>query len=285
MWEGSRMPWVPELFTAPVLQQILDKRRRDELVAVPFFPGLLAGEPDALIASFTGEPELHDPMRGRVKGKRAFADYIASMSAWLVERNATIEDVTHVILADRGFEEVVLHVDSDHGRVGLPFAVVADHPSGERLDELRLYYSTWPLTHRHAIRPPLLQRDAQLRVPDVLAEHLRALEAGDIDALVAAFEPDGYVREPAGADAVHSGPDTLRTFYESWCSNGGGIRLEACALVDDGRTCALEYNLVRWGVTELLPQAGVAVFARGPAGALAAARVYDDADPPLATVG
>src|SRR3954454_16701007 len=202
MWEGWRMAWVPELFSAPVLQQLLDKRRHDEALAVPFFVGLLADEPDALVESFSGEPELYDPVRGRIKGTQPFSDYVARMSAWLVERHAAIEDVTRVILADRGFEEVVLHVDGPNGRIGLPFAVVADHPSDGRIDELRLYYSTWALTGRHATRLPLLQPDPRLRPPDVVAEHLRALAAGDVDALVAGFEPDGYAREPAGGDGV-----------------------------------------------------------------------------------
>ncbi len=62
------MPWVPEMFSAPVVQRLLDQRRQDEVVSMGFFEGLMADEPDALIASFAGEPELHDPMRGRIKG-------------------------------------------------------------------------------------------------------------------------------------------------------------------------------------------------------------------------
>jgi hypothetical protein len=54
-----------------------------------------------------------------------------------------------------------------------------------------------------------------------------------------------------------------------------------CALVDDKRACALEYNVVRWGKTELPPKAGVAVYVRGPSGKLAAARIYDNINPPL----
>ena len=38
---------------------------------------------------------------------------------------------------------------------------------------------------------------------------------------------------------------------------------------------------MRWGRTELPPQPGVAVYVRGSSGKLAAARIYDDADPPL----
>ena len=64
------MPWVPELFSAPVLQQVLDKQPAGRSsIAVPFFDGLSAGEPDALVESFAGEPELHDPVRGRDQGR------------------------------------------------------------------------------------------------------------------------------------------------------------------------------------------------------------------------
>ena len=126
----------------------------------------------------------------------------------------------------------------------------------------------------------MLQPDGQLNESDVVAEYQRALAAGDVDAIVAAFEPDGYAREPAGGDHIHRGADGLRAFYERLFSNGGGIPLEHCALIDDQRVCALEYNVVRWGKTELPPEAGVAVYVRGESGKLAAARIYDDVDPP-----
>jgi SnoaL-like domain len=114
-----------------------------------------------------------------------------------------------------------------------------------------------------------------------VGEYQRALAAGDIDAILATLEPDGYAREPAGGDYVHRGPKRLRQFYESLFSNEGGIPLEHCALTDNQRACALEYNLVRWGKTELAPKAGIAVYVRGESGKLAAARIYDDSDPPL----
>jgi hypothetical protein len=275
------VPWLPELFTAPALQQVLEKRQRASLVAVPFFDGLIAGEPDALVESFAGEPELYDPVRGRIKGERGFRAFLAELSAWMVKRNVSVEDVGHVVLDGPGFEEVVLHLDGERGRVDLPFAIVANRLSDGRICELRTYYSNWPLTGRHANRPPLLQPDPELRESDVVAEYQRALAAGDVGAIVAAFEPDGYAREPAGGQYLHRGPDALRAFYERLFSNGGGIPLEHCAVIDDGRACALEYNVVCWGRTELPPQAGVAVYVRGQSGKLAAARIYDDTDPPL----
>jgi hypothetical protein len=37
---------------------------------------------------------------------------------------------------------------------------------------------------------------------------------------------------------------------------------------------------VRWGVTDIPPQAGVAVYERASSGLLSAARIYDDVEPP-----
>ena len=42
----------------------------------------------------------------------------------------------------------------------------------------------------------------------------------------------------------------------------------------------MEYNCLRWGDRELLPQAGIAVYERGADGLLAGVRVYDDVQLP-----
>src|ERR1700744_3334188 len=113
------------------------------------------------------------------------------MNAWVARRNITVENVAHVVTKRRGFEEVVLPLDGEGGRVELPVAIVADREDDGHIDELRIYFSIWPLTRRHANRPPLLQPDPDLRAPDSVSEHQEALAAGDVDAIVAAFEPDG----------------------------------------------------------------------------------------------
>ncbi len=278
------MPFMPELFSGPALARFYDKKRREELEAVPYFDGLMAGEPDALVGSFAAAPEVHDPVRGRVKGTRAFEAFVTEMNAWIARRNITVENVAHVVTKRHGFEEVILHLEGEPGRVELPVAIVADRETDGHIDELRIYFSTWALTRRHANRPPLLQPDPELRAPDIVSQHQEALAAGDVDAIVAAFEPDGYAREPAGRQYLHTGPDGLGSFYHRLFSNDGGIPLEHCALIDDKRTCALEYNVVRWGQTDLSPEAGVAVYARGQSGKLAAVRIYDDVDPPACCV-
>ena len=70
-WDACGVPWSPELFSTPALQQVLDKYRleRPPVGAVLRRPADV-GEVDALVESFAGEPELHHPVRGRVKGRR-----------------------------------------------------------------------------------------------------------------------------------------------------------------------------------------------------------------------
>ncbi len=270
------MPWAPELFSAPLLQRVEEQWGR-ELVTVPFFDGVLAGEVDPLVGSFAGEPELHDPIRGRIRGVRAFGTYVSETRAWLNGHNVAVENVEQVVAERHGFAEVVLHLDGESGRVALPVAVVSDRRSDGRIRELRMYFSNSSLTGREVSRPPLLQPDPELKLPDVVADYRRALSAGDVTAVVAAFEPDGYTREAAGEDKLHSGSDGLRAFYERLLSNDGGVLVEPCTLIDDGHSCALEGNTVRSG---LPPQAGMTVFVQGQGGRLAAARLYNDIGPP-----
>jgi len=92
--------------------------------------------------------------------------------------------------------------------------------------------------------------------------------------------PTATPAEPSGGVYVHRGAEGLRELYAHLFANGGGIPLEHCTLTDDGVRCAIEYNCVRWGVTNILSQAGVAVYERGNSGLLGAARIYDDVSPP-----
>lgn len=273
------MPWVPELFTAPVLERILDKRRLDKLVAVPYFAGLMAGDPGPLVESFGGEPEVHDPIRGRVKGVAAFTTYVTRSSEWLRQHNASVEDVEHVILDRRGFEEVILHLHVDTRSVTLPILVVADRRLHGRIDEVRIYFSSRPLTGRPTTQPPLLQPEPGLRLPGPVAAYVNALAAGDEDAVGAAFELDGYVRDADGGRRTLGGPDGLSARDERPSATDGGMLLEPCDLVEDRRGTLLEYNVSRRSATPVLPQAGAAVFTSGHGGKLAAVRLYDSLPP------
>src|SRR3712207_2801765 len=162
------MPWYPELFTPDSLERVWDDERRRRLQVVPFFPGIMTGEIDALVESFAGEPEVHHPIRGRIKGVADFERFARETQRWLAERAATVEDVDFVITDARGVEELVLHLDDG---TALPVAIASDRDGRGRIVEQRVYFSTWPLTGGHAVRPPLLQPDPGLHASGVVGEY------------------------------------------------------------------------------------------------------------------
>jgi SnoaL-like domain len=280
------MPWMPEVFTAPIAEA---RHAQAEATgtndAVPYYEGILAGEPEALVRSFAArQPVLDDSRVGYVEGVRELRAFASGTADWLRERDAVVENVALTLTPTRTVEEVVLNLLADDGaRLELPVAIVSDRNPDRTLKVIRIYHSTWPLTGEHRVRPPLLPADPNLHAEGTPAEYQRALAEGDLEGILATFEPDGYAREPSGAAYLHRGTEALRELYAYMFANGGGIELEHCTLTDDGVRCAIEYNGVRWGDAEIPPQAGVAVYERGGSGLLSAAHIYDDVEPPSAS--
>jgi hypothetical protein len=236
---------------------------------------LIAGDRAALLTEFSGEPAVDDPLGGRVRGGEAFARFVAERHAWLRERSARLSLRRTTRGADRTVVEAVLDLREGERAIEFPIAVVADRAPDGRARAVRVYHSSWPLEGKHRVRAPLLPADPTLRLSGAVAAYQRALAAGDLEGILATFEPDGYFREPSGGAYVHRGPAELRAFMTK-ILGAGGIGLEHATLTDDGVVAAIEFNAVGFGPRRLTPQAGLAVYERGPGGRLAAARIYDD---------
>src|SRR3954451_1866028 len=155
--ERRLMPFIPELFSAPALARI-EERRRARVDGVSFFDGLTSGEIDALVGSFAGEPEVHQPVSGRIRGASAFARFVSYTTGWMHDSGVSVEDVDSVHTPSRGVEEFVLHVPSEGGRIELPMALAADLDAHARMTELRIYFSRWPLSGVRGARPPRCSR-------------------------------------------------------------------------------------------------------------------------------
>jgi hypothetical protein len=52
------VPWLPELFSAPVVARFEEQTRRNEVLTVPYFAGFLTGEVDALIGGAPHAPVI-----------------------------------------------------------------------------------------------------------------------------------------------------------------------------------------------------------------------------------
>ena len=241
-----------------------------------FLDILLAGDCARLLALFSASPHIDDPLFSPVRTLDQAEVYILQRQSWFFERRASLEPIRTTRNDQRTVFECLLHLHLPTKEFALPLAVVGQHAIGSyRLQAVRLYHSLWPLFDRHRVRPPLLPLDPSIRLSDVILAYQDALAQGDIPAILAAFEPDGYFREPAGADYVYHGHAKLLEFMTHLLHNGG-ITLQHCTATDDGVACAIEFNAVHFGQHELQPQAGVAVYQRGSSGLLHAARIYDD---------
>ena len=273
------MPWFPDFTSAAELARRETRAAGRADPVGEYFTALSHGDARALETVWPGEVVVHDPRAGEIRGHRQLRQFVSRNGTWLAGLHARTETVASTVAGGRAVVELLAHLDHDGREVAWPIAVVAESPDDQSV-VFRTYCSQWPVDGRRHVRPPILG-PGPADPADVVGRYQAALGAGDADAIVGTFAPGGYYREPIGPHNAHRGAAELRSFFATCFSAGGGVGLEHCAVTDDGVRCALEYNCVRWGRHALPPQAGIGVFERGPDGLLAAARVYDDVDPPI----
>jgi ketosteroid isomerase-like protein len=277
------MPWFPDFVSAVELARRQTRAQGQADPIGQYFTALNNGDAHLLETAWPGHVVVYDPRAGEISGHRQLRHFVQDNQAWMAEHHARTETVATTHSGDRAVLELLGHLIVDGQQVAWPVAVVAESHDDQSV-VFRTYCSQWPVDGRRHLRPPVLPAGSG-RPGDVVGRYWQALEAGDADAIVADFDPDGYYREPIGPHTTHRGPAELRSYFTRCFSAGGGISLQDCLVTDDGTRCAVEYNCIRWGDRDLPPQAGIGVWERGPDGRLAAVRVYDDVEPPGAARG
>ena len=276
---GAQMPWFPDFASAVELVRRQTRAAGQADPVAQYFAALNKGDAHALETVWPGEVVIYDPRAGEVRGHQQLRRFVRRNQSWLAEQHARIETVASTVVGGRAVVELLAHLEGDGRPVAWPVAVVAESPD-DRSVVFRSYCSQRPVDGRRHVRPPIL-KPGDVHPGDVVGRYQAAVDAGDADATVSAFATDGYFREPIGPRSTHRGTPELRSYFTACFSAGGGIGLQHCAVTDDGVRCALEYNCVRWGRHDLPPQAGIGIYERGPDGLMAAARVYDDIEPPV----
>ena len=281
------MPWIPELFSsAPVLQRVLDERRlRQRLTAVPYFEGLLTGrgrQRSSNRSPVSRSCIIRFAAASRPRSPRSSATS-PDTRAWLLEaqrhhrRRQLRRDA-----ASRVVEEVVIHLRRRLMGRNRAAAGPRRRPPG--------FFCSFssPLQLVAADGPPrepaagAAGRPETSYGPDVVGEYQRSLAAGDVD---------GSRALPAGtAPPVASSRRPRPPWHGGRCAVlYTQLLLErrrhpAASIAPSATTAAP----ARWSTTSshgagrsCRPRRASPSTSAGDSGKLAAARIYDYADPPL----
>lgn len=222
---------------------------------------------------FTPDATVDTPLRG----SQPVTEWALAERTWLSDHDATAHPINHIVTDSHVSAEYSLSITHNGEPIDVPLHLVAEL-AGDRILALRAYHSTYSLTGAHLVRPPLVAPDPDLEPARPIDAYEAAMAAGDAEALDALFEPDGYVREPAGLAFKHQG--TARMDFYRPAFSAGPVPLKLCTVIDDGAMLAFEYVCDRWGPADLPAQAGSAVYVRSATGLLDAVRIYDDVAPP-----
>ena len=268
------MPWFPDFIGAAELARREARATGRADPVAQYLTAVSEGDTRPLETVWPGEVVVHDPRAGEVRGHRALRRFVSASRSLLAERQARIERVAATSVRGRAVVEVLAHLTYDDRDLPWPVAVVAESPRDLSV-VFRVYCSQWPVDGQRHLRPAVLA-PGHTPMNGLIGRYQAALGAGDIEAVVELFEPDGYFREAIGPRSVHRGTAELRGHFTRYLDAEGGIGLEACTVTDDGSSCAVEHNVVRWGSRDIPAQAGLAIYERSQAGLLSAVRVYDD---------
>ncbi len=247
-----------------------------------YFPSLLDPSMrqeaiESLASRLGAKATVDDPLHGRATGLPAIEAYLKEAATWLSARSATFTRIGFTTGTDRDVTEGTLALTLKTKTLDLPIAVVAERRRSREV-ELRVYCATQSVLGERRKRARLVGTDPELILPPAVGAFLDALAAADPKGAAAAFEHDGSLRDARGLDHAMAG-GALVAFVEELVKKsapGVGLELQRGGAADDGRTCALEYTLVRAHGREVEPQPGLALFARGESGLLSAVRLYGD---------
>jgi hypothetical protein len=235
-----------------------------------YFPALLGGQTAPFAQRLGSRATLHEPRFGDAAGLAAIDAQLKKASESLTQLGARYERGQFTTGIDRDVTEGILTIARDGKDVTIPVAVVAERRKSREV-ELRVYYSTLLITPQNTRHPRLLGADSSIHLGAPVDDYLSAARRGDAAAVLACFEENGVLRDAAGR-TYGKANGQLTTYCAKntpWDAVPGGY-------ADDGRTCALEYSLVRMAGREMPPQAGLAVYERGDSGLIRTVRIYDD---------
>ena len=232
--------------------------------------GLLNNDQAAVSACVTPGCVVRDQRLGTLEGAEGVGRWVEDSAQWLRALQAKPTDLARLVTERRGVHEVSFEIRSGDEVVDLPYVLVADVDDGG-VTELRTYHSSWPYSGGHSFRAPPLAGRAKEAIPEVFQWYIDRISVADVDAVLARFTTDGYVREPSGDRWRHAGPQGRAKFY-GHLVDAPRASFELSTSTVMGNTIAVEYGFA-YGSTDMV--GGVCVM-EVAGDQIAAIRITDD---------
>jgi hypothetical protein len=243
-----------------------------------YFGALLSGAWEQLARRLGLRASVDDPLFGSAAGAE-LPRYLADIAARLAAAEATFDRTQFTLGTDRDVTEGILEMQRGGNRVAVPVGIVSVRRPAREI-AMRLYFDAERLGGTRSARASILPAAVHASVPPAVAAHLRAMNRGDIDAVVASFEAGGRVEDSRGNSYVKDSPNNdVRDYYARiFKSSPRGITWNNGGRADDGRVCALEYRVDVAEESGVGSNSGLAVYQLGENGLLHALRMYGDGE-------
>jgi hypothetical protein len=217
-----------------------------------------------LIELFRAQAWIDDPFLGPVLPDRLEA----SSFAWPSHpRWESVELLKELRAGSRTVWELWYNARSS-ANPRLPVGIVWDETVADR-PLARIYFNKqlvdpeWTDT-----RPPMIPPDPAIELHPTMVSYVEALHHGDVDGLLAVFDPEFQVRAPHGQYIEPEDGLTAGQTFAHRMSNG--VPIMYVTSTDDGQRAALEF--ISWRNP---PHAGLGVYERSATGKIVEFRNYE----------
>ncbi len=232
-----------------------------------YIPALVTGSLHALSRRLGNRATIDDPLFGRASTLSSIDPLLEKLATHFGEQQVTYRHVASATGVDRDVSEGILVMNAGARVSEIPIAVVAERRRLREI-ELRVYYATGAT--QRAPRPPLLDSERDVAIPQIVAHVLEAFRKGAVERVLAAFEESSRFVDPNGK--AHSKRDgSMASFLARL---GGRLTLVPAGVADDGRTCCIEAGLTRQGAFGDDAESTAMSFVRGDSGLLRELRLY-----------